>query len=155
MLAAHALWVANHLRWVATDQINPWRLGGYGMYTVPAPSVRLHLYVIDENYALVELDRRSFSLRRFNMTTRFTNIQRTFRCKHVGKDSLLAFYEENPPLRGRDAIFVFSELKFVRNPVSAKRAEQGRVTVTWQGRESFQYISDFCGNQASGTASLI
>ena len=40
LLALHTVWIANHLRLVYQDRINPWRLGGYGMYTRPnSPTV--------------------------------------------------------------------------------------------------------------------
>ena len=37
----HTLWIVVHLILVMNNQINPWKLGGYGMYTVPSPSFKI------------------------------------------------------------------------------------------------------------------
>ena len=49
LLLAHVGWICVHLGLVAKEQINPWKLGGYGMYTVPHYTALTHVFVIDDN----------------------------------------------------------------------------------------------------------
>ena len=48
LLLAHAGWICVHLNLVAREQINPWKLGGYGMYTVPHYKALTHVFVIQD-----------------------------------------------------------------------------------------------------------
>jgi hypothetical protein len=150
VLIFHTLWIANHLRWVATDQINPWKLGGYGMYTVPDPRVSLNLLDIRFPGAHFIIDPSTYSLSRFRRTTKLTNINRVFRCAHLKRQQLKALFEENPQLRGNHLRLLYLENKFIQNPVSVKRVRQGRVTIIWTGQDFFEYTSEFCGSQETG-----
>jgi hypothetical protein len=149
LLILHIAWIGNHMRWVAAGQINPWKLGGYAMYTVPSPQLRLQIY--DAN--LPDAPIRASSIR-YELATRFTNTTRTFRCADVPAAALLAFFEENSGLIGRNLAFVYSERQFFRNPPSFKRVMQGMVTVTWQDTQSFTYTNRFCGNEHTASATL-
>jgi hypothetical protein len=150
----HTLWIVNHLRWVATEQINPWKLGGYGMYTVPPPRVRLHLFDIRFPGAHYMLDPSTYSLTGYEMTSKFTNIGRVFRCAHIKPDQLKVFFEENPQLRGNHLRLLYLEDKLIQKPISVKRVRQGRVTIIWTGKDFFEYTSEFCGSQEIGKVSL-
>lgn len=154
VLIFHMLWILNHLRWVANDQINPWKLGGYGMYTKPEPDVTLTLFDIRFPGAHFKLDPSTYSLVRYRKASRFTNIRRVFRCAHVKPDQLLAFFEGNPQLRGRNLGFLYTEGKFIQNPVSVKRVNQGHVTIIWTGKDVFEYTSEFCGSREVRKVSL-
>jgi hypothetical protein len=154
VLIFHTLWIANHLRWVATEQINPWKLGGYGMYTAPEPDVTLTLFDIRFPGAHYKLDPSTYSLTRYRNESMFTNIRRVFRCAHIKPEHLKAFFEENPQLRGRNLGFLYAEGKFIRNPASVKRVEQGHVTIAWTGTDIFEYTSVFCGSRESRKVSL-
>ena len=153
-LVLHTLWILNHLRWVATDQINPWKLGGYGMYTVPDPNVSLFLIDIRFPGGHLILDPSTYSLSRYRMTTKFTNVHRVFRCAHIISDQLKAIFEENPQLRGKNLRLLYLEDKFIRKPVSLKRGRQGRVTIIWTGNDFFEFTSEFCGSRETGKVSL-
>src|SRR4051794_1853204 len=118
LLIFHTLWIMNHLRWVATGQINPWKLGGYGMYTVPDPQVALTLFEIRFPGTRFELDPTTYSLANYRKVTRFTNVRRAFRCARIESEQLTAFFEENPQLRDRSLVFFYTEGKFIRDPVS-------------------------------------
>ena len=100
------------------------------------------------------MDPSTYSLTRFRRVSRYTNINRVFRCAHVKPEQLKAFFEENPQLRGRNLRFLYLEGKFIRNPVSVKRVEQGHVTIIWTGKDFFEYTSEFCGSQETGKVSL-
>jgi hypothetical protein len=149
LLILHIAWIGNHMRWVAGGQINPWRLGGYAMYTVPSPQLRLQIY--DANLPGAPIPARTI---RYELATRFTNATRTFRCADVPAAALLAFFEENRGLIGRNLAFVYSERQFARNPPSLKRVLQGMVTVSWHDTQTFTYTNKFCGKEASASATL-
>lgn len=155
VLIFHTLWIANHLRWVATDQIDPWKLGGYGMYTVPSPKVSLNLIDIRFSGGHIILDPSDYNLGRLRKATKFTNNNRVFRCTHLKPEILKIIFEENPQLRGIDLRLLFLEDKFTHNPVSVKRVRQGRVTLIWSGKDSFEYTSEFCGSQETGKVSFL
>ena len=149
LLILHIAWIGNHLRWVAGGQINPWKLGGYGMYTIPNPSIRMGIY--DANFPDDPLRAKSL---RYEMATRFTNVLRAFRCADVPAEALLAFFEDNTDLIGRNLAFVYTERQFVRDPPSTKRVMQGVVIVTWQDSQAFTYTNRFCGNEHTASAIL-
>ena len=154
VLIIHALWIVNHLRWVASDQINPWKLGGYGMYTAPDPNVILTLFDMQFPGAPFKLDPSDYSLASYRKVSRFTNIRRVFRCAHIKPEQLKAFFEQNPQLHGRNLGFLYTEGKFIQNPVSVKRVEQGHVTVIWTGKDDFEFTSEFCSSRETGKVSF-
>jgi hypothetical protein len=154
VLIFHTLWILNHLRWVATGQINPWELGGYGMYTAPEPRATLTLFDARFPGAYFRLDPSTYSLTRYRNVSKFTNIRRAFRCAHIRPEQLKAFFEENPQFRGRNLGFLYTEGKFIRNPVSVRRVEQGHVTIIWTGNDFFEYTSEFCGDRETGKVSF-
>lgn len=153
-LIFHTLWIVNHLRWVAAGQINPWKLGGYGMYTVPTPRVSLSLLDFRDPGAPQRIDPRTYSLARYEAMSKFTNISRVFRCAHVTPEELKVFFEENPQLRGNNLGFLFLENKFIKNPVAVKRVRQGRVAIIWTGNDFFEFTSEFCGSRKTGKVAL-
>jgi hypothetical protein len=147
LLVLHIAWVANHLRLVANDQIDPWKLGGYGMYTVPARTARLMVFD-----AAIPEQPTKVNLIRYLTAQRFTNPGRVFRCAHPTTASLQALIYENRNLIGRNIVLVVSENRFVRNPPSVSRRVQGVVKVTWQDMQTFTYVSKFCDSEHTETA---
>jgi hypothetical protein len=101
-----------------------------------------------------KLDPSTYNLTRYRQVSRFTNIRRVFRCAHIKPEQLKAFFGENPQLHGTNLGFLYAEGKFMQNPVSVKRVEQGRVTIIWTGKDLFEYTSEFCGSRESGKVSL-
>jgi hypothetical protein len=153
-LVFHVLWIVNHFRWVTNGQIDPWKLGGYAMYTVPPPRVTLVLLNLQNPAAPRRIDPGIYSMTRYEAMTTFTNIKRAFRCAHVKAEELKVFFEENPQLRGNNLGFLYLENKFIQNPVATKRVRQGRVTIIWTGSDRFEFTSDFCGNREAGKVAL-
>jgi hypothetical protein len=149
LLILHIAWIGNHMRWVVSGQINPWRLGGYAMYTVPNPETRVRVY--DVNLPDTHL---RVNLNGYYMATRFTNVERAFRCADVPAAALLALFEENRDLIGTNLALVYSERQFVGNTPSTKRAMQGVVIVSWQDTQTFTYTNRFCGNEHIASAAL-
>lgn len=149
LLALHIVWIGNHMRLVANDQINPWRLGGYAMYTVPNLSLRMQVYDASFPDMPIEVNRLKYEL-----ALRFTNATRTFRCANESAAALRAFFDENSTLIGRQLVLVYSERRFVRVPPSTKRQIQGMVIVTWQDERSFTFTNRFCGREVTESATL-
>jgi hypothetical protein len=149
LLIVHIAWIGNHMRLIASDQINPWRMGGYAMYTVPNLAQRTRVF--DANMPDAPL---LVNMLRYEKATRFTNYGRTFRCANVPASALLAFLEENQTLVGRNLVFVYSEREFVRAPPAAKRVNKGMVFLTWQNEHTFTYTNRFCGREEISTATL-
>lgn len=149
LLILHIGWIANHMRWVLTDQINPWKLGGYGMYTVPTPAAKLQVYDADfpDTPTLVKT-------MQFEAAERFTNITRTFRCAPPPPAALLGFFEENGNLIGKHLAFIYTEARFNRDPRSYKRKIQGVLELSWQDERTFIYRSRFCGKEQIQSATL-
>lgn len=149
LLVLHIIWIGNHMRWVANDQINPWQLGGYAMYTIPSPRPRVQVY--DANFPDIPIPVNTLH---YEAATRLTNPGRAFRCAHVSSASLRGFFDENRDLIRRNLVFVYSERRFVHAPPSVKKETQGTVTVTWRDAQSFIYTSRFCGKEHTESATL-
>lgn len=149
LLILHIAWIGNHLRWVTEGWINPWKLGGYGMYTVPNPLPRLRIY--DANFPDAPLTAISV---RYDIATRLTNVVRTFRCADVPVEALLGFFDDNRDLIGRNLAFVYSERRFVHDPPAIKTVTQGMVIVVWQDTQTFTFTNKFCGTEHVGTATV-
>jgi hypothetical protein len=149
LLILHIAWIGNHMRLVAAGQINPWRLGGYAMYTVPNPAERSQLFDADFR----DMPVQAYFLQ-YERATRLTNYGRAFRCANVPASALLAFFEENQDLIGRNLAFVYSEKQLVRTPPGTKRVTQGVVVVIWRDERSFTYTNRFCGREETASATL-
>ena len=150
LLLVHAAWICVHLGLVAAGQINPWKLGGYGMYTVPHKDPRVHVFVFDA--AAQEWTEIPRSLRQFN-TYRFDreNFLHVFRCRAPSDESLAAFMDENPHLRHRPLTIVLTEVDFLRQPIAAKRRPYANMQIAWGGEERFAYRGEVCGKPVEGT----
>lgn len=149
LLVVHAGWICVHLRLVSLDQINPWKLGGYGMYTVPNYMALTHVYLFDEATGQwAELPR---SLNRFNSVLfDQANHLHVFRCRPPSAESLAAFMDENPQLRYRPLTIVLSEQRFSRAPIGVTREPFANLQIGWAGRETFAYRGEVCGTAFSG-----
>ncbi len=154
LLAAHTLWIGNHLRLVYHDRINPWRLGGYGMYTRPNRAVVLQVYDIRFADAPMLIPNTEISLVKFDRAIRLTNSRRAFRCAHPTSTQLGAFFGENKHLIGRKLAFIYNEAHFLHKAPWLERQQQGEVIIDWEDDRNLTYTSTFCGDEAKGTASL-
>ena len=61
-LTVHATWLLIHACLVANDRINPWKLGGYAMYTVPAPCASVRVLQSDEHGFFEDIQLKGISL---------------------------------------------------------------------------------------------
>lgn len=153
VLSLHFVWIANHLRWVAGDQVNPWKLGGYGMYTGPSPIPKLIVELVSPSGIVRRLDPSSYNIDDFSRAINKTNLARVFRCNPIPSEAIKIFFDDNPRLRGVSVNLVFSERYLSRDPVAAKMREQGRVQVQWIRHNYLVYGNSFCGNVETGEVS--
>lgn len=149
LLILHIGWIANHMRLVATGQINPWKLGGYAMYTVPALVPKFQVYDADFPDMPAEVNAI-----RYEAAESFTNVGRTFRCAPVPPAALRGFFAENANLIGKHLAFIYTDVRFYRNPRSIKREIQGVIELSWQDERTFTYRSRFCGKEQIQSATL-
>lgn len=142
------------MRLVYFDQINPWRLGGYAMYTVPQP--RLKTILVDQRSpgAPIVMSDKGVSFKAMNAATRFTNAGRSFRCAHLPPRALRAFFLENGRLVGHNMSIGLYDTKFIRKAPWREGRQQGEVAIQWLDEKTFAYKSIFCGSEKNGSVDL-
>lgn len=149
LLAAHLGWIGVHMTLHAEGAINPWKLGGYAMYTRPHPTPLTHLYIFDEalgTWAEIPRHQGRFSSVGFDQA----NHLGVFRCRPPGEDAVRAFLDENPWLRGRPVTIVLSAVEFTRDPIGAKREAYATVQIGWGGEGRFGWQGEICGETFRG-----
>jgi hypothetical protein len=154
LLAFHTLWIANHVRLVQQDRINPWKLGGYGMYTVPSLTYSLRLVDLSVPDFPMVVPKKEVRWIEFSLATRFSNFKRAFRCAPVPPHALYEFYRENPQFVGRKVAIQFYERKFIRKHPWFEPVLKGQVFVEWQDKSSFGITNTFCGDEVKSAGKL-
>ena len=98
LLGIHSVWIVIHLNLVARDQINPWKLSGYGMYTRPAPDLNFEVFWPSELDPLIDIaPLRWFGL--YEADRRFS-----FHCTPLGARQVNAFLITNPQFIDRKSV---------------------------------------------------
>jgi hypothetical protein len=148
----HAAWIIGHLYLVNKDAINPWKLGGYGMYTVPFPRALTHVYVFDESqqrWSEVLRARKAFNSYLFDSR----NNLHVFRCRPITEHSLVGFFDENQHLRYRPLTVAISEVGFKREEAAPVRKILTSIEIAWDSEKKFGYRGQACGVRFGGTVS--
>lgn len=154
LLLLHVGWIGYHLTMVAGQKINPWKLGGYGMYTVPHLDPWTHAYLFDgTKRQWVELNRADglFGTFKFNRA----NALHVFRCRPFSSESLVSFFDENPHLRNRPLTLAVSEVQFDRNDASHKRNLIKSAQIVWPSQTAFAYKGESCDQPFEGVANYL
>lgn len=148
LVAVHAVWIVIHLNLVSRELINPWKLGGYGMYTVPHPAPALSVFdrrfdgfeitVSDEDRIKLTQDNRYF----------------VFRCRSMNVASLQRYLRDNPRFVGIPLRFIISEKKMMRKPIRTEYLPHAILEIRWTGRSTFDYAGKVCGKLYRGKAEL-
>ncbi len=146
LLVLHTGWILTHLTLVSRGQINPWKLGGYGMYTLPDYKAKLRIYDISSKPKLMR--RNNYKTRNF----RNANLRYVFRCRAFSEDGFLVFFQDNPHLVNTDLKFVLRERAFSRSPVGVKRVTYSTADVRWPKQDTFTYMGEICGTKYTGKA---
>ena len=148
IILVHAIWIVVHLNLVSQGLINPWKLGGYGMYTTAIPKPRLHVFDRQFQGVEVPLSKQTY----YNFRLRNQNF--SFQCEPMTEKSLLGFFEENPNLVGHTLRFFVSQRKFLRNPIRAKRRAHAMLEVVWKEAQLLEYTGQVCGKIYEGQLNL-
>ncbi|MEM8793597.1 MAG: hypothetical protein AAGE80_18405 [Pseudomonadota bacterium] len=148
ILAVHTIWICVHLGLVSQNLINPWKLGGYGMYTVPNNKARLHVFLFDnQSGGWRELAEGQANSYLFDTA----NYLHVFRCRQPSADSIARFFDENPHLRYRPVTLALSERILTREPIGESRKIYAKLEVAWGGETKFGYRGELCGEAFDGT----
>lgn len=136
LLTVHTAWAAYHLYLVSEDQVNPWKVGGYGMYTTVPPTARASLKVRSPNGFMVRIQNRAFTE---------NNLMFSFKCRPVTKRSVLALIETDPAIVGRELSFDLTELQLKREPIRHVRRLYSTGSVFYQPDGSALLRQKLCG----------
>ena len=148
LITVHTVWIAVHMNLVSRELINPWKLGGYGMYTTAnnGPVVHILDRRFDQFFITLTKDDRA----KFQRANNFF----VFRCEPVTKASLEAFFKKKPELIGSPLRFIVTERKMLLNPLQLKLQPYSVVDVLWTGQSTFDYGGQVCGKKYGGEAEL-
>ena len=150
LLVLHAIWVSAHLLLVSQELINPWKLGGYGMYTVPHDQPRTHVFLQEgktKRWTELENSGNRLVTRNFEQF----NHNNIFKCRFPSERSLVGFFDENPSLRRKPLVIAVSKIVFSRYPIKIERRIQTQIEIAWSSnREWFGYRGKICGRDYSG-----
>lgn len=146
LIGIHLAWVTCHIYLVATDGVNPWKMGGYAMYTQPhyGPSVVVRS-LPDE--AAVPGTEEYYKPR----TSAFYRANWNFNlyCKPMTKTGLIALFENNPDLIGKYLSLDLFVYRFRTKPLRMDPEQVGDTVVTWQDKNTFTYQTNICGKSLS------
>ena len=149
LLAVHVVWIGVHMSLAADKKINPWKLGGYAMYTTPHPNARAHVFIFDEGarrWAEIQRSENKFSSFAFDRA----NALHVFRCGRPSEAALIGFMDENPHLRNRPLTIAISETVFERYPVKTGRTLATRIEIAWGKDNTFAYRGKTCDETYQG-----
>lgn len=153
LLTAHVCWIGVHLWLVKNGRINPWKLGGYGMYTVPHLNSMTHVFVFDKaTNGWKELSREQLQFDSYVFNA--SNDWHVFRCRPIDAESLTAFLERNNHLRYRSLLIAITETRFDRYPIKITREAVQQVEIGWGGKNKFGFRGKACGETYSGESTF-
>lgn len=148
LVALHAAWIAFHLNLVSRGLVNPWKLGGYGMYTTVSPQRKVLL--LDRRYVGRVIAADTYKRRGFLAK----NQMFVFRCKPITLASLQALFDENPKLVSVPLRIVITESRLLRNPIRPQITPYSFIDLKWQGWSRFEYVGKACDNTYHGKGAL-
>jgi hypothetical protein len=140
LLTVHTGWIGVHLTLVGQDRINPWKLGGYGMYTRPQAVPFYEVYLLDnpgdedgewvddfDDWAFYEQTKRS-----------------TFHCEPFNPAAIEQFLDQNQDLVGSDIKIYALTTAFEREPIRLEPVYLGAAKVIWQDETNYSVEGSFC-----------
>lgn len=145
LLAIHIVWVFWHISLVATERVNPWKMGGYAMYTQPSRGVSVVVNELNPDGTIKVIDWpnadgfRSYDLDRFYRDNWYFNLY----CKPVTKRSLDKLFEDNEILRGKDILIELYAERFRAKPIRMNTEKIAEIKVLWHDN-TFDYDARNC-----------
>ena len=148
LITVHCLWIGIHLTLVSRAQINPWKLGGYGMYTTVDPRPKLFLF--DKRSPRRPIPNSTINWRDYVKQ----NLSFMFRCRPPSEQSFDVFFRGNPKLIGSPLKFVVTERKIEPNPIRPVSRTHSVFEITWIGQRQFKYFGKVCDEYYHGEIEL-
>lgn len=144
LLCAHIAWICVHLWLVSNKQINPWKLGGYGMYTTADPSPVIQVY--DMRFGGQVMPPESIKIKSFVEN----NARLAFRCRRITEKSIKRLVADNPHLAGVPLQLAVLELRLKREPIRPEWGPSTIVGIRWLSRTNLVYAAKTCGEDYRG-----
>lgn len=142
LLVLHILWIGTHLYLVKNHHLNPWKLGGYGMYTKPAPRFRLNAHV--EGVDAGE--------RKWRRKPAFAVANRNFvmPCQPFSAEKVAGFYRDNPEAVGKKTNLLVRIKSFKRYPIEVEYLPKVELAITWPDANTYTWKGRICGQNSEG-----
>ncbi len=148
LIVLHTVWIVIHLSLVSRELINPWKLGGYGMYTTVEPDAALSVFDSRIDGFEIPVDDKD----RANLGNE--NQFLIFRCRPLTVASLQNFLKNNPRFTGVPLRFIVTERKLLKDPIRAERVPHAILEIRWTGQTTFDYAGKICGKIFRGKSGL-
>lgn len=142
LLILHIIWIGTHFYLVENHQLNQWKLGGYGMYTRPAPRFELNAHVDGINDADQQWRSRP--------TFAKENWYFVMPCRALSAARIASFYQDNPSAVGKNTHLLITIKSFERYPVKAEYLPKVQLDITWPSAKVFAWKGEVCGQQTKG-----
>jgi hypothetical protein len=142
LLGLHAGWILFHMILISFEQINPWKLGGYAMYTTPEgiATITVSTTIGTTSVTLPGIDT-------FGYRTQMGHIQ--WYCLPVHEGAIEALFDDNPILLKRDFSVTTSQSSFYTAPLRLEPFVVHKVSISWQSetRYTLRYDNPRCEDQ--------
>ena len=148
LIILHAAWIVFHLTLVSRELINPWKLGGYGMYTTVHP--KPGLIMSDSRFGSFEISLTDDDRDQLARENKYF----IFRCQPLTVASLQTFLKNNPRFVGVPLRFIITEQKMLRDPIRAELLPHAILEIRWTGQSTFDYAGKVCGKIFRGKSEL-
>jgi len=143
LLALHIAWIGVHIYLVQHHELNQWKLGGYGMYTKPAPRFRLYAHVDGFTDADQKAWKRKPAFARLNQYF-------VLPCQPLTAHSITGFYQDNPQAVGKTTHLLVTIKSFKRYPIEAKYLPKVELVVKWPDTHTFRWQGTVCDQPSEG-----
>lgn len=153
LFLVHVVWVTNHARLHFERVINPWKGGGYAMYTNVAPQPRIEVYT--SNTLPVEMSRETSIRVEPPMiglllgSQEITNPNRFFRCRMLTKRQLKIFSENYVNRLKKFSVIKISERALVPASMSVERTDKVYLQFNTHN-DNLYYEGTICGKETRG-----
>lgn len=139
LLLAQVTVVLIHMVMVTGGYINPWKWGGYAMYTVPGGTPTVEVFQrFDEGASALTA---TLELEGYRVAHQYFH----YYCQPQRAAGIATLLRDNPSLQGMDIDLVIAVATFDRYPLRQSLRELSRVTVRWSDATHYTFNSTTCG----------
>lgn len=142
LLVLHIAWISVHIYLGQYHELNQWKLGGYGMYTKPAPRFRLNAHVAGVEDTEQKWQRKPAFAR--------VNWHFVLPCKPLSAHHVAAFYQDNPQAIGKTTYLLVTIKSFKRYPIDVKYLPKVELVITWPDARTFTWTGTVCEQLSEG-----